>query len=79
MTLSERMVEAAARAYREAVDSLNSATDEQIAAAVIRRALAVAEEADQSAAPDNYVWREREIWAEGWNTAIATLAGRVTL
>jgi|APGre2960657404_1045060.scaffolds.fasta_scaffold55172_4 hypothetical protein len=41
--LPERMVEAAARAYREAVDSLNGATDEQIAEAVIRRALAVAE------------------------------------
>jgi hypothetical protein len=43
MTLSERMVETAARVYREAVDNLNGATDAQIAEAVIRRALAVAE------------------------------------
>jgi len=82
MTLSERMVEAAARAYREAVDSLNSATDEQIAAAVIRRALAVAEaeEPPQRARDAFGAYRTGECtYAECWAEICATLAGRVTL
>lgn len=86
--LPERMVEAAARAYRDAVDSLNGATDQQIAEAVIRRALAVAEGEgaglfvvpepkgkDFHAPTDDWAF-----YPKGWNDCrAAMLAGRVTL
>lgn len=86
MTLPERMVEAAARAYREAVDSLNGATDERIAEAVIRRALAVAEAEGAgvfvvpTAEPDESRTDALARWRDGHNACRATtLAGRVTL
>jgi hypothetical protein len=88
--LPERLMEAAARAYREAVDSLNGATDQQIAEAVIRRALAVAEAegAGVFVVPEERRFLSGEgehvdfanAGAAGHNTCrAAILAGRVTL